>query len=294
MVIIGGAALAFAALLGYGGYSYWSLHRYMLSLEDSVGTLVKERDSLREEASRTAEELTRARDEGLNLSEALAAEQGKNAEFAAQISDISATVGTLDKLSKTDPELLRKYSKIYFLNENYIPARLSTISEKRAYNKSKSLQIHTSVLPHLEQMLADAQEQGNETLIVSAYRSFREQMAVKSSYAMRFGSTAASSFSADQGYSEHQLGTTVDFTTAATGATMAGFEKTEQYQWLMDNAYKYGFVISYPKENAYYKFEPWHWRYVGVRLAGDLHKDGKYFYDADQREINTYLISIFD
>ena len=50
--------------------------------------------------------------------------------------------------------------------------------------------------------------------------------------------------------------------------------------------YKYGFAISYPAGNAYYKFEPWHWRYVGVELAAKLHNEAKNFYDLDQRDIN--------
>jgi D-alanyl-D-alanine carboxypeptidase len=258
----------------------------MLWLEGRAGELESSLAAARED-------LARSRDESLNLSDALEGEQAKNAEFAAQISDMSKTVGTLDKLSKTDPELLRKYSKVYFLNENYIPAKLSVLDGKWSYSAGKTLQIHASVLARAEQMLTDAKEQGKEILVVSAYRSFRDQTAIKSSYAMRFGSTAANSFSADQGYSEHQLGTTLDFTTVKTGASMAGFDKTEQYQWLMDNAYKYGFVLSYPKDNAYYKFEPWHWRFVGIKLARELHDRGMYFYDMDQREINTYLISIF-
>ena len=75
---------------------------------------------------------------------------------------------------------------------------------------------------------------------------------------------------------------------------MSGFDTTEAYTWLQKNAYKYGFVLSYPKDNGFYIFEPWHWRFVGQKLAGDLHDDGKFFYDLDQRDIDKYLISLFD
>ncbi|MEK7495870.1 MAG: D-alanyl-D-alanine carboxypeptidase family protein, partial [Patescibacteria group bacterium] len=64
--------------------------------------------------------------------------------------------------------------------------------------------------------------------------------------------------------------------------------------WLTENAYKYGFILSYPKQNTYYRFEPWHWRFVGVALATKLHDGNKYFYDLSQREIDQYLVSIFD
>ena len=106
--------------------------------------------------------------------------------------------------------------------------------------------------------------------------------------------SGANKFSADQGYSEHQLGTTVDFTTPDIGAGFSKFETTAAYTWLTDNAYKYGFALSYPKNNAYYQFEPWHWRFVGVELATKLHNDNMYFYDLNQRIIDTYLVYIFD
>ena len=86
----------------------------------------------------------------------------------------------------------------------------------------------------------------------------------------------------------------VDFATPATGTGFAGFDKTPEYAWLLANAYKYGFEISYPQSNTYYEFEPWHWRFVGVALATTLHSRNEYFYDMDQREIDTYLADIFD
>ena len=130
--------------------------------------------------------------------------------------------------------------------------------------------------------------------MVSAYRSFGEQAALKSSYKVTYGAGTANSFSADQGYSEHQLGTTIDFTTGYLGANFAGFDKSDAYAWLLDNAYKYGFIISYPKTNAYYTYEPWHWRFVGKKLARYLHTTNERFYDLDQRTIDSYLITIFD
>ena len=63
---------------------------------------------------------------------------------------------------------------------------------------------------------------------------------------------------------------------------------------MVRNAYKYGFTLSYPEENGYYIFEPWHWRFVGTDLADDLRRDNAHFYDWEQRKIDEYLISIFD
>ena len=70
--------------------------------------------------------------------------------------------------------------------------------------------------------------------------------------------------------------------------------KTPEYQWLVKNAYQYGFILSYPAGNSYYKYEPWHWRFVGEKLAKDFHSSNAYFYDWDQRKIDGYLVNIFD
>jgi D-alanyl-D-alanine carboxypeptidase len=220
-------------------------------------------------------------------------ELNRNEAFSKQIQDIGQTVGVLDKLSKTDKELLQKYSKVYFLNEHYVPESLKQISGTWKYTESKDLKLHTKVVPYFNDMLDAAKSAGVDLWVVSAYRSFGDQAALKSGYKVTYGS-GANAFSADQGFSEHQLGTTIDFTTKGLGGGLDGFQNTAAYTWLADNAYKYGFVLSYPPNNSYYVYEPWHWRFVGEKLARDLHKNGAHFYDWDQRKIDGYLISIFD
>jgi D-alanyl-D-alanine carboxypeptidase len=233
-------------------------------------------------------------EENEDLEDDLRDEKDRNDEFEDQIEKIGSTVGDLDKLSKTDEELLQKYSKVYFLNEHYQPPRLREIDAEFVYREGGDPEfIHAQVEPFLNDMLEDAQDDGVKLWIVSAFRSYDEQRELKGAYTVTYGS-GANTFSADQGYSEHQLGTTLDFTTENLGGGLTGFEATPAYEWLTKNAHKYGFVLSYPKDNAYYIFEPWHWRFVGTKLARDLHDDGKFFYDVDQREIDKYLISIFD
>src|SRR5262249_35620771 len=145
---------------------------------------------------------------------------------------------------------------------------------------------HKQVWPHLEDLFEAAEDDGVNLRAASSYRSFDTQAILKGSYTVHYG-TGANAFSADQGYSEHQLGTTLDFTTKEIGANWSSaFEGSDGYEWLIKNAYKFGFVISYPKGNTYYIYEPWHWRYVGEGLAKDLHDDGKSFYDLDQRTID--------
>lgn len=263
------------ASISFDGYMFWLLRNENASLKDQVELFGKALESSQKNYRKTLSE----RDQ---LALQLGIEKQNSTYIQNQIQDITSTVGQLKKLSETDVELLKKYSKVYFLNENYIPPRLTTIDSQYLNIKTKEVQIHSDVWPHLESLLIAAQNQGIPMQILSGYRSFSTQATLKSEYKVTYGS-GANKFSADQGYSEHQLGTTLDFTTEKIGPVLTGFEKTTSYTWLIENAYRYGFVLSYPKNNAYYVFEPWHWRFVGVALATKLHDQNINFYDAAQR-----------
>jgi len=276
--------------LGYGGYSYILTVKELKEIKNNLASSTVEFEN---KVKQLEADLSRAQNENTNLTNSLVAEQAKNNLFEEQINTIQGAVGILEKLNKTDKELLQKYSKVYFLNENYVPSNLAEINSEYLYNKEQPLQIHANVQPYLYNLLENASSSSVSIEIISAYRSFSDQSSLKLSYKMIYGS-GANKFSADQGYSEHQLGTAVDFTTPDTGASFLKFETTTAYKWLTENAYKYGFILSYPKQNTYYRFEPWHWRFIGVSLATKLHDSNKYFYDLDQREIDSYLISIFD
>jgi len=241
----------------------------------------------------TEQELVRTKKLAADLQAKLDGEKTRNDELADQVGEISETVGQLEKLKKIDPELLKKYSKVYFLNENYRPAGLSEVAEKYLFDPKKPQQILSRVRSKLNRLLEAAADEEVTLQVVSAYRSFEIQASLKSQYKMIYGS-GANQFSSDQGYSEHQLGTTVDLTTPGATPTAIAFAKTPAYEWLLGNAHRYGFILSYPEKNAYYQFEPWHWRFVGEELARQLHEDGVNFYDLDQREIDKYLIKLFD
>lgn len=282
-----------AAALLVGGYFFYRQSNTITTLESALSGRTAELTAAQDENKFLAEAVESLTGERDALSEALQTEKGRNEEFAGRLADITGTVGKLDKLSKTDPELLKKYSKVYFLNEHYAPEKLKLLDKAYAYDETKELYLTAPVIPFFKDMVEEAKEDGVDLWVVSAYRSFETQKDLKSVYTVTYGS-GANTFSADQGYSEHQLGTTIDFTTKGINGSLLGFDKTPAYEWLTDNAYKYGFVLSYPPNNDYYIFEPWHWRFVGTDLAGDLHDDDKYFYDLDQRTLDEYLISIFD
>ncbi|MDO8676060.1 MAG: M15 family metallopeptidase [Candidatus Azambacteria bacterium] len=268
--------------------------------------LIKENDALNRELAGTKNELASTaerlnaeilslQNERFNLHIELDAQANIVDSLSAQVGNISGAVSTLTKLSLTDKELLKKYSKIYFLNENYFPKKLVPISQQYVFDLKRLEQVLDGVWPHLEQLLNDATSAGIEIKVSSSYRSFETQVGLKSAYKVTYGS-GANAFSSDQGYSEHQLGTTVDFTNLKVGSVFSDstFEKSAAFQWLKDNAYKYGFELSYPDNNSYYIYEPWHWRFVGRALAKKIHDENINFYELDQRGIDTYLVSFFD
>lgn len=276
------------------GFIYWQNKE---SKEDLVAlkNSVEESNSRFESKFEEVEEiLALAEEKNLTLAEALEEANKRAEELEEEFEDVNENVDELTKITTTDKELLQKYSKVYFLNEHYVPSDLDTIDSKYTYDKSKKYEIHEEVWPFLEDLLKDADDDGLNLKIISAFRSYGEQAVLKGNYVVTYGAGTANQFSADQGYSEHQLGTAVDFTNDTVGSTFKNFENTEEFQWLRNNAYKYGFIMSYPENNSYYKYEPWHWRFVGRDLAKYLYRRDKNFYDISQRDIDEYISKIFD
>ncbi|MDB5264544.1 MAG: peptidase and DD-carboxypeptidase VanY/endolysin [Parcubacteria group bacterium] len=279
-------------VIGLGGFSFWSysghertkqeLGATQTELASTTAAYIKAQETLAEEAR-----------EKEGLSKDLDSAKEENRSSVQQLASLADKVETLDKLANTDKQLLEKYSKVYFLNENYIPSKLGTIDSEYVLEEGRELEFHGDALPYLERMLKAAEKDTATLKVVSAYRSFGTQAELKASYRLTYG-VGANRFSAEQGYSEHQLGTTLDLTTPAIAGLAINFDTSPGYKWLTENAWRYGFILSYPKGNAYYQYEPWHWRFVGTDLAEKLHDENKYFYDLDQREIDTYLVSLFD
>jgi D-alanyl-D-alanine carboxypeptidase len=283
-----GVVLLVALIIGFGEYRNWELRKMVT---DQAGTFT---NLVNEKVKSLNDQITGIVAQNNLLNDTVQTELIKNSALADQVEQVSNTADTLDKLSKVDPQLLQKYSKVFFLNENYKPEELAAVPEQYIYDKNKEYQILDGIHSYLDNMLKKAEDDGIDLRVISAYRSFSTQATLKSGYQVIYGAGTANQFSADQGYSEHQLGTTVDFTTPDLKDKFDTFDQTTAYTWLNKNAYKYGFILSYPKGNAYYVYEPWHWRFVGVDLAERLHRQDKNFYDLDQRTINNYLSLFFD
>lgn len=111
----------------------------------------------------------------------------------------------------------------------------------------------------------------------SGYRSFGAQTTVYNGYVATDGQAQADTYSARPGYSEHQTGLAMDITGNGVGLDDA-FKNTPQSKWLVENAYKYGFVLRYPEGKEAitgYIYEPWHYRYIGIEAATDMYTKGE-------------------
>ncbi len=272
------------ALLAYGGYRY-------VEFTDEIEFLEAES---RQKIAQLESMLATTTQEKKALQEALDVKEQDFKELEETVEDALGEVGIFRKLHENEPELLQKYSRVFFLNEHYRPDKLKEIPSRWRVPEDDDEFIDERVWPHLEDLLDDAEDDGVDLRVISGFRSFDTQRELNDQYTVVYGQGTANQFSAEQGYSEHQLGTTVDFTTEELGVNYSALDMTEAFEWLEDNAYRYGFVLSYPENNQYYIYEPWHWRFVGRELAGDLHDDKENFYDLSQGEINKYRVDLFD
>ena len=108
----------------------------------------------------------------------------------------------------------------------------------------------------------------------SGYRSYDYQNDLYNSYVKRRGKTAADTFSARPGHSEHQSGLAFDLNTIDSS-----FKNTDEGKWVAKNAYLYGYILRYPEgktNETGYIYEPWHIRYVGKELAKALYNNGNW------------------
>jgi zinc D-Ala-D-Ala carboxypeptidase len=131
---------------------------------------------------------------------------------------------------------------------------------------------------HLGRLVEGAAADGEKLVVASAYRSYENQQRSHESLRSVLGA-GAGRLSATAGHSQHQLGTAVDFTDAAVGYKLGvPFARTSGYRWLEQHAWEYGFVLAYPRgeeERTGYRWEPWHYRYVGVRDAKRIEHSGQ-------------------
>ena len=141
------------------------------------------------------------------------------------------------------------------------------------------LQLREEAALATAEMASAMSKEGIGTLILnSGFRTYKNQQGLYNRTRDTRGLVIAEKLSARPGHSEHQLGLAADFSVRGQGCViMVCFGNTVAGRWLETNAYKYGFILRYPKGYkpiTGFQYEPWHFRYVGVELATEMRTKG--------------------
>lgn len=164
--------------------------------------------------------------------------------------------------------LVNKYN---YLTEDYIPKDLEEIST--TYARS-GMRLVNYAKEAFEELAKAALKDNMKIIAMSSYRSYTYQVNLYNRYVAQDGKEAADTYSARPGYSEHQTGLAADVYNGKEDYT--NFEKTKEFTWMQENAYKYGFILRFPKDKVKetgYQYESWHYRYVGKEAAEYIHKN---------------------
>lgn len=171
--------------------------------------------------------------------------------------------------TESGEDLLVLINKKISLPESFAPKEL--VSLENLVTAYPGAQMKGEAANALKDMFGVAkQEKGINFTVVSAYRSYRDQVKVFNGWVASAGLASAGSFSAQPGHSQHQLGTAADIAVSGIANFNEAFGSSTEGVWLAENSYKFGFVLSYPKGKEKitgYSYEPWHYRYIGSENA---------------------------
>lgn len=201
---------------------------------------------------------------------------------------------SLNLTTNIEKDYLMLVNKHYLLDKEYIPEDLVAISQKYAWGKKNSKQIRQKTYEAFLEMWHAAETDGYYLMINSAYRSYSDQEEIYNNYKDKRGKKYADSIAARPGASEHQTGLAIDVF-GLKNSNKNEFENTEEAKWLAQNAYKFGFILRYPKQKENitgYNFEPWHYRYVGTKVAkycfeNDITYEEYYAFFVETKEKNV-------
>jgi D-alanyl-D-alanine carboxypeptidase len=129
----------------------------------------------------------------------------------------------------------------------------------------------------LKALTAAARANGTPLEAYAAYRSYATQTKLFNDGVKSYGYDAAITYWGRPGHSEHELGLAIDFIAVGDTRISSEFESTRAGGWMAKNAWKYGWLMSYPKGKqsvVCLHYEPWHYRYYGVDLAKKIHDSG--------------------
>lgn len=200
-----------------------------------------------------------------------------------------ATMMPCDQRRPAGNDLLTEVTANYGLDPNYVPGDLVRLGDYLPGRVTlPEMLLRQEAAKALGKMVKAMLADGLAPTVLSSYRSYFEQAVAHQRWVVDDPANA-NLISALPGHSEHQLGTVVDFGSpempALTGSTIDKFSplfaQTSEGRWLVEHSYEYGYGMSSPpgaEALTGLAYEPWHYRYIGVDLAGYLHASG-YFLD---------------
>lgn len=174
-------------------------------------------------------------------------------------------------------DIMAPLNKVNYLSASCAPGDLVAIPAER--NGQGTQYLRAEAADALLELMDAASADGFELYAISGYRSYDGQVAAYQSNLAACGgdSACADRVSARPGHSEHQLGTTMDVSSPDAGYGLESFVGTPEADWVRDNSWKFGFVVSYPEGTEHitgYAFEPWHIRWIGKSAAASVHASG--------------------
>jgi zinc D-Ala-D-Ala carboxypeptidase len=165
-------------------------------------------------------------------------------------------------------EVLLRATRLDALPDSYAPLDLVNATSAGIPSAGQQF-VRATIADDTRALIAEAAAAGQTLYVGSGFRSQAYQVDVFAAQAARWGDAEiANRYSARPGHSQHQLGTTVDFTTS-----FGAFRSSQAASWLRDNAHRFGFILPYTAASTSltgYVDEPWHGRWVGTMLASGL------------------------
>ncbi len=181
----------------------------------------------------------------------------------------------LELNTNEDLGMLMNVNKFYALSETYTPENLKNIDLTYAYGEEGENKLIDYAYDKFLELWQAANDQGFYLMVTSSYRDYESQKEIYDYRVSTWGERKADETAARPGHSEHQTGLVIDMT-SKTEPLADSFTDSKAYEWLKENAYKYGFIERYPEGKTYltgYNPESWHWRYVGLEAAKTMHDE---------------------
>ncbi len=169
-----------------------------------------------------------------------------------------------------DPIIVSEFStdmlvnKHFKLDDKFVPKDLVDIDTK--YTDGDKLKLNREAYNAFKKMYKD----NKNIYINTAYRSFDDQTELCNYYKKLYGDSYVTKYVAKPRFSEHETGLAID----VASKNSLTFIKSDEYKWMIDNAYKYGFIYRFSDEFEKitgFRAEPWHYRYVGIDISKKIH-----------------------